>query len=180
MQDLYLKAHYLEQVLPDMMKSVGYKNRHQVPVIQKVVLNSGISAESDKGVVDDTVRDVGLITGQQPIVTKARKSVSNFKVREGSPVGVKVTLRGSVMYNFLHRLVNIALPGIRDFRGVSSRFDGHGNYNLGITDHAIFPEISMDGTRPTIGMDVTIVTSAATDNEGMELLKRMGMPFRER
>ena len=180
MQDLFLKVFYRDQVLPELMKSVGYRNRHQVPVIQKVVLNSGVGSQMDKSVLDDTVRDLGLITGQKPIVTKARTSISNFKVREGMPVGVKVTLRGNVMYNFLHRLLNIALPEIRDFRGVSSRFDGHGNFNLGITDHAIFPEISMDGTRRTIGMDVTIVTSAATDEEGLELLKRIGMPFRQR
>jgi len=173
-----LKKYYTEEVVPALKKSRGYTNPHQVPAIEKVVINSGISATLDKAAVNDTVRDIGLITGQRPVITKARKSIANFKLREGMPVGVKVTLRGTSMYEFLYRLLAVALPSIRDFRGVPSRFDGQGNYNLGIGDHTIFPEISIENVKRTTGMDITIVTTAETDEEGQELLRLMGMPFR--
>lgn len=175
-----LKKHYLEIVIPELTKNRNYKNRHEVPKIEKIVVNSGLDSQLDKNAIEETVKEIGLITGQKPIVTKARKSVSNFKVREGMPLGVKVTLRGENMYHFLSRLINIALPGIRDFRGVPTRFDGNGNYTLGITDHTIFPETTLDHNKRTIGMDISIVTTANTDDEGQELLKLMGMPFRKR
>lgn len=173
------KKHYIEQVVPALTKSRGYKNVHEVPAIEKVVINSGMSATLDKTAVSDTVRDLGLIAGQKPVVTKARKSIANFKLREGMPVGVKVTLRGAQMYDFLYRLIAVSLPAIRDFRGVPSRFDGNGNYTLGINDHTIFPEISIESAKRAVGMDITIVTTAATDEEGKELLSLMGMPFRK-
>lgn len=179
MQTHVFKLHYIEKVLPAMRESGGYSNLHQVPAIEKVVINTGISATLDKAGVTDTVRDIGLIAGQKPIITKARKSIANFKLREGMPVGAKVTLRGTQMYEFLYRLLSVALPSIRDFRGVPSRFDGNGNYTLGINDHTIFPEISIESAKRTVGMDITIVTTAQTDKEAAELLKLMGMPFRK-
>lgn len=172
------KTHYIEQVVPELKKSRGYKNPHEVPAVQKVVINSGLSADFDKAAIADTVRDISLIAGQKPVITKARKSIANFKLRAGMPVGVKVTLRGEQMYDFLYRMISIALPSIRDFRGVPKRLDGHGNYTLGIEDHTIFPEISIEGTKRTTGMDITIVTTADNDEEASELLKLMGMPFR--
>lgn len=180
MQKSALKTIYLEQVLPEMMKSRGYTNRHEVPVIQKVVINSGLDAAIDKAGIDETAKEIANIAGQKPIITMARQSVSNFKVRAGMPLGVKVTLRGIAMYDFLTRLINVALPNIRDFRGVSNKFDGHGNYTLGIADSTIFPESVTDHSKRTIGMDITIVTSAQTDAEGVELLRLLGMPFRKR
>jgi len=162
-----------------LMKLRGYRNRHQVPYIEKVVINSGISTSLDKSAVEETASEIALVAGQKGIITIARKSISNFKLREGSPVGIKVTLRGNAMYEFLYRLLSVALPGVRDFRGVSTRFDGHGNYNLGISDHTIFPEVNMESKRRTIGMDITIVTSAESDEEGSSLLELMGMPFRK-
>jgi large subunit ribosomal protein L5 len=160
------------------MKSRGYKNVMQVPKIEKIVLNSGVGATSDKNVLNDIVKDLSLITGQKPVVTKARVSISNFKLREGMPVGVKVTLRGNSMWEFFYRLLSVSLPLIRDFRGIRKKLDGHGNYSLGITDHTIFPEINVDTHKHTVGMDVCIVTSASTDEEGLELLTLLGMPFR--
>lgn len=174
-----LKKHYLEGVMKDLMSSRGYKNSHQVPVIEKVVVNSAINSSADKNYITDLSKDMGLITGQKPIVTKAKKSISNFKLRQGMPNGVKVTLRGNDMYEFLCRLLSIALPAIRDFRGVPNKLDGRGNYTIGITDHSIFPEITVDPNRSNIGMDITIVTTAETDEEGKELLSLMGLPFRK-
>jgi large subunit ribosomal protein L5 len=173
------KLHYIQKVVPALTESGGYTNVHEVPAIEKVIINSGINSSLDKAGVADTVRDIGLIAGQKPVVTKARKSIANFKLREGMPVGTKVTLRGNQMYDFLYRLLSVALPSIRDFRGVPSRFDGNGNYTLGIGDHTIFPEISIESAKRTVGMDITIVTTAKTDREGAELLKLMGMPFRK-
>ncbi len=173
-----LKQKYLEQIIPDMMKSRAYKNVHQVPVIEKIVINSGVGTKHDKAALEQTAKEIGLIAGQRPVITKARKSISNFKLRQGMPVGVKVTLRGNQMYEFLYRFIAIALPGIRDFRGTTVKFDGNGNYNLGILDHTIFPEIFMDTNKRTTGMDITIATSAKTDDESRELLKLMGIPFR--
>lgn len=176
----YLKKYYFDQVAPELAKKFGYANRHQVPVIEKVVINSGFDQSRDKNWIADLQKDISSITGQRAVITKAKKSVSNFKLREGMPNGVKVTLRGNHMYDFLLRLIAIALPAIRDFRGVARKLDGHGNYNLGISDHTIFPEISGDtGNRGNVGMDITIVTSASTDEEGRELLSQLGMPFRK-
>lgn len=162
------------------MKSRGYKNTLQVPKIEKIVLNSGVGSNNDKNVLDDIVKDFSLITGQKPVITKARKSISNFKLREGMPIGVKVTLRGNHMWDFLFKLITVSLPLIRDFRGIGSKLDGGGNYTLGITDHTIFPEINVDTHKHTVGMDVSIVTSASTNEEGLELLTLLGMPFRKR
>jgi large subunit ribosomal protein L5 len=174
-----LKTTYKEQIVPALMKSRGYKNVMQVPKIEKIVLNSGVGSHNDKSVLNDVAKDFALITGQKPIITKARKSVSNFKLREGMPIGVKVTLRGNHMWEFLYRLITVSLPLIRDFRGIRKKLDGRGNYSLGITDHTIFPEINVDTHKHTVGLDVTIVTSAETDEEGLELLTLIGMPFRK-
>tara|TARA_Y100000588_G_scaffold389027_1_gene490714 strand:- start:241 stop:819 length:579 start_codon:yes stop_codon:yes gene_type:complete len=179
MSQAFLHKQYLEQVVPALMKRLGYKNIHQVPKVLKVVLNTSFGDEMDKSGLEDLRKDVASIAGQYPVICKARISVSNFKVRQGMPVGLMVTLRGEVMWDFLFRLLAISLPNIRDFRGVSSRLDGHGNYTLGITDHSIFPEINVERQRTNIGLDISIVTSAATDNEGYELLSHLGMPFRK-
>ena len=179
MQNPVLKTQYLESIIPIMMKSRSYKNKHQVPSVEKIVLNSGISSLLDRNAIEETVREMSILSGQKPIITKARKSIANFKVREGMPLGVKVTLRGNQLYEFLYRLIGIALPGIRDFRGVSSKFDGHGNYTLGITDITIFPEINSDTLKRGMGIDLTIVTNTSSESEGYELLKLLGMPFRE-
>jgi large subunit ribosomal protein L5 len=174
-----LKKSYLDNAVPALMEKLGYKNLHQVPKISKVVLNSSFGAEMDKNGVAELRKDIASIAGQLPIVVKARVSVSNFKLREGMPVGVKVTLRGNGMWDFLLRLIAIALPNIRDFRGVPSKLDGNGNYTLGIIDHSIFPEINVERQRVNTGMDICIVTTANTDGEGTELLKLLGMPFRK-
>ena len=175
---LYQK--YIDEVRPAMMEARKYKNAHQVPRLEKIVLNMGVSASLEKGAVEDAARDLGLITGRKPVISKARKSVANFKLREGQPIGCHVTLRREVMYEFFDRLVATALPRIRDFRGVSARaFDGRGNYSVGIPDQTIFPEVDLDKIKRTQGMDVTIVTTAANDEEARELLKMMGMPFAE-
>lgn len=175
-----LKQHYQEKVIPELKKFGNYQNPHQVPRITKVVVNSGFDATLDKNQIAETQREIALVAGQQTVLTKARISVSNFKLREGMPVGVMVTLRGARMYEFLYRLIGIALPGIRDFRGVHEKLDGNGNYALGITDHTIFPEVGNEGSKRQIGMDICIVTTAATNEEGRELLRLMGMPFRKR
>ena len=179
MSQAFLHKQYLEQVAPALMKELGYKNIHQVPKVLKVVLNTGFGDEMDKAGLEDLRKDFASIAGQSPVICKARISVSNFKVRQGMPVGLMVTLRGEIMWDFLFRLLAISLPNIRDFRGVSSRLDGHGNYTLGITDHSIFPEINVERQRTNIGLDISIVTSAATDKEGHELLSHLGMPFRK-
>jgi large subunit ribosomal protein L5 len=179
MSQAFLYKQYLEQVAPVLIKELGYKNIHQVPKILKIVLNTGFGDEMDKSSLEDLRKDFAAIAGQSPVICKARISVSNFKVRQGMPVGLMVTLRGEVMWDFLFRLLAISLPNIRDFRGVSSRLDGHGNYTLGITDHSIFPEINVERQRTNIGLDISIVTSAATDKEGYKLLSHLGMPFRK-
>jgi large subunit ribosomal protein L5 len=173
-----LKKIYLEQVVPELTKLRGYKNPHQVPTVFKIVLNSRINSEADKNWVVEVVKDITTIAGQKPVITRARTSVANFKVREGMPSAVMVTLRGPNMWDFLLRLLTVTLPNIRDFRGVSRKFDGRGNYNLGIGDHTIFPEITVDPGRKNVGLDITIVTTAHTDDEGRELLRLLGMPFR--
>lgn len=160
------------------MKGGRYTNHMQVPRIEKVVLNMGVNSNHDKDVIQEAQQELATITGQKPVVTKAKTSISNFKVREGMPVGCKVTLRGARMYEFLERFFNAALPRIRDFRGVNPRgFDGRGSYTMGVRDQTIFPEVELDKIKHNLGMDVTIVTSANTDAEAKELLKLMGMPF---
>ncbi|MDG1138553.1 MAG: 50S ribosomal protein L5 [Opitutales bacterium] len=174
-----LKKSYLDDAVPALMKKLGYTNLHQVPKVDKVVLNSSFGAEMDKNGVIELRNDIASIAGQSPVVVKAKVSVSNFKLREGMPVGVKVTLRGNGMWEFLLRLIAIALPNIRDFRGVPTKLDGSGNYTLGIIDHSIFPEINVERQRVNTGMDICIVTTAKSDAEGTELLKLLGMPFRK-
>ena len=175
-----LKKHYQEKVIPELKKSRGYANIHQVPAITKIVINSAFKADADKNHQAEVLKEITKITGQKPVVTKAKKSISNFKVREGMPLGVMTTLRGAKMYEFLFRLTTVALPMIRDFRGVGNKLDGQGNYSLGITDHTIFPETQGDGSqKANIGMDITIVTTATTDDEARELIRLMGMPFRK-
>lgn len=173
-----LKKFYTEQVVADLVKSRGYKNKHEVPQIAKIVINTGIDAEADKNQIADIQRDLAQITGQKPILTKSKKDISNFKLRRGQTVGCCVTLRGNNMWEFLYRLLAVALPSIRDFRGVSPKLDGQGNYNLGIADHSIFPEITLENVKKHMGLDITIVTTAETDEEGRELLRLFGMPFR--
>ncbi|MBI5770950.1 MAG: 50S ribosomal protein L5 [Verrucomicrobia bacterium] len=173
-----LKKLYTEQVIAALVKSRGYKNLHQVPKVVKVKINTGIDADADKNQIADIQRDIAAIAGQKPVLSKSRKAIANFKLKEGQIVGCHVTLRGNNMWEFLYRLLAVALPTIRDFRGVPSKFDGQGNYNLGITDHAIFPEITVENLKKHIGLDLTIVTTAGTDDEGRELLKLLGMPFR--
>jgi large subunit ribosomal protein L5 len=173
-----LQEHYRKDVVEQLMKSGKYANRMQVPKVEKVVLNLGINSNHEKDVVNEAQQELATITGQKPIVTKAKKSISNFKVRENMPVGAKVTLRGARMYEFLERFFNAALPRIRDFRGVNPRgFDGRGSYTLGVRDQTIFPEVELDKIKHNLGMDVTIVTTANTDTEAKELLKLLGMPF---
>src|SRR5260221_8169763 len=175
---LYQK--YVSEVAPALKEKRKYTNPHQVPRMEKIVVNMGVSASLEKGAIDDAAKDLSLITGRKPVISKSRKSIANFKLREGQPIGCRVTLRRDVMYEFFDRLVAAALPPIRDFRGVSLRaFDGRGNYSLGIPDQTIFPEIELDKIKRTQGMDITIVTSAPTNEEARELLKMMGMPFAE-
>jgi large subunit ribosomal protein L5 len=173
-----LKKLYAEQVVSALVQSRGYKNTHQVPKITKITLNTGIDAEADKNQIADIARDLGAIAGQKPVLSKAKKAISNFKLRQGQVVGAHVTLRGDSMWEFLYRLIAVALPTIRDFRGISSKLDGQGNYNLGISDFTIFPEITVENVKKTMGLDVTIVTSADSDDEARELLRLLGMPFR--
>ncbi len=179
-QTPYLKEHYEKVVAPELKKTLGYKNIFQIPRVEKVVLNVGVSALLDKSVLEESVKNLGLIAGQQPVKTFATKSISNFKLREGMPVGCKVTLRGPRMWDFLFRLIAVALPAIRDFRGIPTKLDGQGNYALGVHDITIFPEISVDSIKRQSGLDICIVTTAKTDKEGTELLKLLGMPFRKR
>ena len=174
-----LKKLYTEEAIPALMKSQGYANVHQVPKVEKVVLNSSFGVELDKIGREDLRKDISSLAGQSPVVGKAKVSVSNFKLRQGMPVGIKVTLRGDKMWEFLLRLIAIALPNIRDFRGVPAKLDGGGNYTLGITDHSIFPEIKVERHRVNTGLDISIVTSAETEQECAALLKLLGMPFRK-
>ncbi len=180
MEKAYLHQYYLDTVVPALKESAGYKNIHQVPAIEKIVINTGFDATTEKGMVAEIQKEISNIAGQNAVITKARKSISNFKLREGMPVGCTVSLRGRQMYEFLYRLIAVALPGIRDFRGVKDRLDGNGNYTLGISDHSIFPETQGDSGKVSIGMDICISTTAATDEEGKELLALLGMPFRKR
>ncbi|WP_242923645.1 50S ribosomal protein L5 [Pontibacter liquoris] len=173
------KEKYQQEVIPALKEKFQYKNVMQVPKITKISINKGIGAAvADKKLVDIGVEELTTITGQKAVATIAKKSVSNFKLREGMPIGARVTLRGQKMYEFLDRLLTIALPRVRDFRGVNDKgFDGRGNYTLGIKEQIIFPEISIDKVKAITGMDITIVTTANTDEESYELLKAFGMPF---
>lgn len=173
-----LQKHYVEHVVPELMKLRGYKNKHEVPRVTKVTINTGIDSEADKNMIADTQRDVTAIAGQKPVLAKSRKAIANFKLRQGQVVGCHVTLRGPAMWEFLLRLIAVALPTIRDFRGVSPKLDGQGNYTIGVTDHTIFPEITVENIKKHIGIDVTIVTSANADDEARDLLRLLGMPFR--
>jgi large subunit ribosomal protein L5 len=175
-----LKERYKSEVLPRLMKDLGYKNREQVPRLDKVVLNIGLGeAIQNAKALDLAVEELAAITGQKPVITKARKAIANFKLREGMPIGCMVTLRGERMYEFLDRLLNVALPRVRDFKGVSDRsFDGRGNYALGVREQIIFPEIDLDKVDKVRGLTVCINTTARSDAEGKALLQAMGMPFR--
>jgi large subunit ribosomal protein L5 len=174
-----LKTRYREQVVPELMQQFGYTNIMQVPKLVKISVNKGVGeAPTNKKILDDAIEEIRTITGQQPVTRKARKSVSNFKLRQGMAIGVSVTLRGDRMFEFMDRLVTLALPRVRDFKGIPDKsFDGRGNYSLGIKEQIIFPEISVDKVERIGGMDVTFVTTARTDAEAFALLKALGMPF---
>ena len=176
-----LVEKYRNEVVPAITESFGYENVMQVPKLEKIVINIGLGSHKDNPkAVESAVRDLTTITGQKPVVTKARKSIANFKLREGMSVGCKVTLRGEKMYDFFDKLVSISLPRVRDFRGVSSTsFDGRGNYSLGIKEQLIFPEIEYDMVDEIRGMDIVVVTTAETDEESKKLLELMGMPFKK-
>ena len=174
-----LKARYREAIIPALTEQFGYANPHQVPGIVKVVVNTGVGdAAKDSKVIDGAIADLTAITGQKPVVTKAKKSIAQFKLREGMPIGAHVTLRGNRAWEFLDRLVNLALPRIRDFRGLSDKqFDGHGNYTFGLTEQTVFHEINPDNIDRVRGFDITVVTTATTDDEGRALLRQLGFPF---
>ncbi len=174
-----LREQYQNEIVDALMKKFGYKNRMQAPKLDKIVVNMGVGeAKENAKILEAAVRDMEIITGQKAIVTKAKHSIANFKIREGMPIGCKVTLRGEKMYEFFDRLVNLALPRVRDFRGINpNAFDGRGNYALGIKEQLIFPEIEYDKIDKIRGMDVIVVTTAKTDEEGRELLAQFGMPF---
>jgi len=177
-----LKDIYRKEVIPALMKEFGYRNVMEVPRLKKIVVNVGVGeALQDAKALDHAVQDIATITGQRPIVTRAKKSIAGFKLREGMPIGVKVTLRGDRMYDFLDRLCNVALPRRRDFRGVSpDSFDGRGNYTLGLREQLVWPEIDYDSIDKVRGMEISIVTTAKTDEEGRRLLELLGMPFARR
>ena len=172
---------YEEKAIPELMKKFGYKNVMQVPRFEKIVVNMGVGeAQTDAKILDAAVKDMTTITGQAPVVSRARKSIAGFKLREGVPVGCFVTLRGERMWEFFDRLINVAVPRIRDFRGLSQKsFDGRGNYSFGVKEQIIFPEIDYDKILKVLGMDITIVTSAGTDEEARELITLLGMPLRQ-
>ncbi len=175
-----LKENYIKEIVPQLTKTFNFNNVFQVPKLEKIVLNMGLGiAVTNPKIVDLAAAELALIAGQKPIITRAKKPIANFKLRADLPIGCKVTLRREKMYDFFDRLVNIALPRVRDFRGISPKaFDGRGNYSLGITEHIIFPEIDYDKTDSIKGLNITIVTSAKTDDEGREFLKLLGMPFK--
>lgn len=176
-----LKTTYQETIVPKLKEQFNYTNIHQVPKIVKVTLNRGLGeAATNAKALESSLTEIGLIAGQKPVVTRAKKAIAGFKIREGMPVGIMVTLRGDRMYAFLDRLINLALPRIRDFRGISPKsFDGRGNYSLGVREQLIFPEIEYDRIDQIRGMDISIITTAKTDEEGRALLKAFGMPFRD-
>jgi len=176
-----LKKVYKDKIAPELFKELGYKSVMQIPAIKKIVVSMGVGeALANKKLLDAAVTDITAITGQKAVKTKARKSIANFKLRQGNEVGVMVTLRGARMYEFLDRLINVALPRVKDFRGIKSTgFDGHGNYSFGITEQIIFPEIDFDKIEKIAGLNVSIVTSAENDNDARVLLTKFGMPFRK-
>jgi large subunit ribosomal protein L5 len=173
-----LKTKYQEAVVPKLIDNQGYSSKMQVPALKKIVLNLCVSLANDRDTLTALAEDLGKITGQKAVITKAKKSVSNFKLREGMPIGARITLRNDRMYEFMDRLVNVTLPRIRDFRGIpGNSFDGQGNYSMGLKEQTVFPEINPDKVKKVHGMDITFVTSAKTDAEAKELLALMGMPF---
>ena len=174
-----LKKEYQDRVVPALMKEIEYKSVMQVPVLKKIVINQGLGmASADKKIIDIAISELTTITGQKAVATVSKKDISNFKLRKKMPIGVMVTLRREQMYEFLERLVRIALPRIRDFKGIESKFDGRGNYTLGIQEQIIFPEINIDSITKILGMNITFVTSAKTDEEGYALLREFGLPFK--
>ena len=177
-----LKSRYEEKIVSKLMEQFAYKNIHQVPKVVKVTVNRGLGEASQNAkALESSIKEIGIITGQKPVVTRAKKAIAGFKIRQGMPIGVMVTLRSDRMYAFLDRLINLALPRIRDFRGINPKsFDGRGNYNLGLREQLIFPEVDYDSIDQIRGMDISIVTTANTDEEGRALLKEMGMPFRDK
>ncbi len=176
-----LKEYYISEVVPAMQKEFGYTNTNRIPKLEKIVVNMGLGdAVQDVKIIEKARAELATITGQSPVVTRARKSVANFKLREGMPIGCMVTLRGERMYEFLDRLINSVLPRVRDFRGISSKgFDGRGNYTMGLREQSVFPEIDYDSIEKVHGMNITVVTTANSDEEGRELLRAFGMPFRK-
>ena len=180
METTALKKTYKEQIVPALQKQFGYKSIMQVPKIEKIVLNQGLGdAVADKKIIENAINEMTAITGQKAVPTLSKKDISNFRVRKKMPIGVRVTLRGERMYEFLERLVRVALPRIRDFKGINSKLDGRGNYTLGIREQIIFPEINIESVSKINGMNITIVTTAATDEEGFALLKEFGLPFKK-
>ncbi|MBD3882562.1 50S ribosomal protein L5 [Phormidium tenue FACHB-886] len=181
MADIRLKKIYQDNVVPKLTEQFSYSNVHEVPKLVKVTVNRGLGeAAQNAKAMESSLKEIAVITGQKPVVTRAKKAIAGFKIRQGMPVGVMVTLRADRMYNFLDRFMNLALPRIRDFRGVSPKsFDGRGNYTLGVREQLIFPEIVYDDIDQIRGMDISIITTANTDEEGRALLKELGMPFRE-
>ena len=174
-----LQKMYKDEIIGNLKKEFNYKSVMQVPKLEKIVINQGIGkAVADKKLIDNAVNELTTITGQKAIVTQSRKDISNFKLRKKMPIGVKVTLRKETMYEFLERLIAVSLPRIRDFKGINNKFDGKGNYTLGITEQIIFPEIDIDKINNILGMDITFVTSANTDEEGFALLREFGLPFK--
>ncbi len=176
-----LKSLYQETIVPKLTEQFNYQNIHEVPKVIKITINRGLGEASQNAkAIESSLNEIAIITGQKPVITRAKKAIAGFKIRQGMPVGVMVTLRAGRMYSFLDRLINLALPRIRDFRGISPKsFDGCGNYTLGIREQLIFPEVSYDSVDQVRGMDISIITTAKTDEEGRALLKEMGMPFRE-
>jgi len=179
--DVRLKARYKSEIQPALKGEFGYSNPMQIPTLVKIVVNMGVGeAARDSKLIEGAIKDLAIITGQKPQVTKSRKSIAQFKLREGMPIGAHVTLRGDRMWEFADRLISISLPRIRDFRGLSPKqFDGKGNYTFGLTEQVVFPEIEQDKIDRTRGMDITVVTTASTDDEGRALLKALGFPFKE-
>jgi large subunit ribosomal protein L5 len=174
-----LKGQYKEQIVPVLMKEFGYKSIMQVPILEKIVINQGLgTATADKKVIDIAIGELTTITGQKAVPTLSKKDISNFKLRKKVPIGVRVTLRNEKMYEFLERLVRVALPRLRDFKGINNKLDGRGNYTLGIEEQIIFPEINIDGISKIMGMNITFVTSGKTDEEAFALLREFGLPFK--
>lgn len=175
-----LKQDYRERIVPELMKEFGYKSVMQAPKLEKIVLNQGLGvAVADKKIIEVAINEMTTITGQKAVQTLSKKDISNFKLRKKMPIGVRVTLRGDRMYEFLERLIRVALPRVRDFKGIESKLDGRGNYTLGIQEQIIFPEINIDNINRLLGMNITFVTTAKTDEEGFALLKEFGLPFKK-